>query len=184
MLKKVSIISVVAFALFCFIVNPALAQGPFVGKPKGLSGQAGVSNIGLLNLFQKDPSTWEIIEDGAWGKMRYNLSGELFDFVFNGHYLETGDKYALIYYPDPWPGTGLICLGVGMADDYGDVHIEGKRDTGDLPTAVDLNDGAKIWLVLQSDVNCDSQSMIGWTPEEYLFEFDLISFEDTEATLE
>ena len=182
MLKKVSIISIFAFALFCFIVNPALAQNPFAGKPKGLSGQAGVSNIGLLNLFQKDSITWEIVEDGAWGKMKYNLSGELFDFVFNGHQLESGSTYALIYYPNPWPGDGLICLGVGMADEYGDVHIQGKMATGDLPAAGD--EGAKIWLVLESDVECGNDSgnpqMIGWNPDRYLFEYNLITFVATD----
>jgi hypothetical protein len=191
MLKKVSIISVFAFALCCFIVNPVFAQGPFVdvGTPgkgwvKGPSGQAGKSNIGHLYLHEKDPTSWEIIEDGAWGKMRYNRSGELFDFVFNGHHLVPGTMYALIYYPDPWPGEGLICLGVGMADEYGDVHIRGKIATGSLPIEDDENDGAKIWLVLQSDVECDSQLMIGWNPGEYLFEFDLISFEATQDLAE
>jgi hypothetical protein len=182
MLKKVSIVSLFAFALCCFIVNPVLAQEPFVdvgkankGWVKGPSGPAGKSNIGHLYLHEKD-ADWNIVEDGAWGKMRYNLSGDLFDFVFNGHQLETGLTYALIYYPDPWPGNGLICLGVGMADEYGDVHIRGKVDTVSLPIESDVNEGAKIWLVLQSDVDCEGQVMTGWNPTQYLFEFDTITF--------
>jgi len=149
------------------------------GKHKG---QAGKSNIAHLYLYEKDPSTWEIVEDGAWGKMKYNLAGSTFDFVFNGHGLEPGYEYTLIYYPDPWPGNGLICLGDGTTNGDGNVHIMGSVDTGDLPAISDENypDGAKIWLVLSSDVDCKNQYMIGWHPTEYLFEHNLIAFDDTD----
>jgi len=149
------------------------------------NGQAGKSNIAHLYLFEKDPSTWEIVEDGAWGKMKYNLAGSTFNFVFNGHGLEPGQEYTLIYYPDPWPGSGLICLGNGTANKGGNVHIAGSADTGDLPAEFDDNypEGAKIWLVLSSDVQCsDGESrMIAWHPTEYLFEYDLIKFDDTDG---
>jgi len=151
------------------------------------SGRAGKSNIGHLYLREKDPNTWEIIDGGAWGKMKYNLSGSTFDFVFNGHGLEVGDEYTLIYYPDPWPGDDLICLGSRIANEDGDVHIMGRVDTGDLPTDEDANypTGAKIWLVLSGDVQCqeneDGPHMIGWNPTEYLFEYDLITFDDTDV---
>jgi len=147
----------------------------------GKTGQAGKSNTAHLYLHEKDPGTWEIVEDGAWGKMKYNLSGETFDFVFNGHGLEIGLDYTLIYYPDGWPGEGLICLGSGIVNDEGNIHIAESVPTGDLPIEADDNypDGAKIWLVLTSDVDCDGQLMTGWTPIEYLFEYDLITFEYT-----
>jgi len=137
---------------------------------KGKTGQAGKSNIAHLYLHEKDPETWEIVEPGAWGKMKYNMLGDEFDFVFNGHDLkgEIGTEYTLIYYPDPWPGTGLICLGTGTVDEFGDVHIMGSVDTGDLTDA-------KIWLVLSDDVD---SVMTGWNPTEYLFEYDLITFTD------
>jgi len=111
--------------------------------------------------------------------MKYNLSGPEFDFVFNGHGLEPEEEYTLIYYPDPWPGTGLICLGSGVACEDGNVHIKESVDTGDMPAESDENDdGAKIWLVLSGDVDCDNAEaeMAGWQPEEYLFEYDLIAY--------
>ncbi|MBA7520875.1 hypothetical protein ES705_12974 [subsurface metagenome] len=158
----------------------ALTLGVLAGK----TGQAGKSNIAHLYLHEKD-ADWVIVEDGAWGKMKYNMSGETFDFVFNGHGLVAGEDYTLIYYPDkagnPWPRADIICLGSGIANDELDVHIMGSVDTGDLPdSAVDINEGAKIWLVLTSDVDCDGQLMTGWTPIEYLFEYDLITFDDTD----
>ena len=117
----------------------------------------------------------------AWGKMRYRLSGSMFDFVFNGHELTPGQSYTLIYYPDPWPGQGLICLGTNQANEDANVHIKGFVETGDLPADYDDNtEGAKIWLVLTDDVNCDEAKMVGWNPSEYLFEHNLITFDDTD----
>ena len=212
MYKKLNIM-VIAIVFLSFLAMPAIAQKPdietgkpdfagkpeqavepqeagkpdFAGKPEfaGKDGQAGKSNIAHLYLYEKtgDPD-WEIVEDGAWGKMKYNLTGPVLDFVFNGHGLEAGSTYTLIYYPDPWPGDGLICLGSGLANEEGDVHIMGSVDTGSLPSEDDANytDGAKIWLVLTNDVECPSEdllgSMIGWSPTEYLFENNLITFED------
>ena len=46
---------------------------------------------------------------------------------------------------------------------------------------VDINTGTKIWLVLSSDVNCTTNTMSGWNPTEYLFEHDLIAYDDTDV---
>jgi hypothetical protein len=169
--------------LFWSIVLSLLVTLPMIAG--GPTGPAGKSNVGHLSLFEKDPVTWEIIEGGAWGKMTYNLSGPEFEFVFNGHGLEAGADYCLIYYPDPWPGTGLICLGCATANGGGNVHIAASVDTGDLPATADKNSGtgAKLWLVPAADVDCNPEGgtrMIGWNPTEYLFEYDLITFDDTD----
>ncbi len=180
MLKKAAILAtVVALAAVAF-AGAAVAGKPTQGRVP--NGPAGRSHISHLYLYEKNPDTWEIVEDGAWGKMKYSHAAADFSFVFNGHGLEAGMDYALIYYPDPWPGSGLICLGEDTADIDGNVHIKNTVDTGDLPAMNDGNypDGAKIWLVLTSDVDCMTQAMIGWNPVEYLFEYDLIIFDDTD----
>jgi hypothetical protein len=143
------------------------------------NGQAGKSNTAHLYLYEKDPSTWNIVEDGAWGKMQYDLSGEEFEFVFNGHGLVAEEEYSLIYYPDPWPGNGMMVLGTAVADVNGNVHMNTSYNTGDLPIGTDTNPGAKIWLVQSGDVDPVTMSMVGWNPTEYLFEYDLIGFNDT-----
>jgi len=175
----------VGIFLAAILVTSVVALGAVaVAKPgKVPNGQAGKSNVAHLYLFEKDPATWEIVEDGAWGKMKYNLAGPEFEFVFNGHGLENGSDYTLIYYPDPWPGNNLTCLGTGTADEYGDVHIKESVNTGDLPAEDDKNypDGAKTWLVLSDDVDCENAQMTGWNPTEYLFEYDLITFDDTDV---
>ncbi len=173
------------------LIGSAVVLAAFLAAPgisdAGGKGKAGNSNTAHMYFFQKDMNTWDIVEDGAWAKMAYNASGSEMDFVFNGHGLMPDGEYTLIYYPDPWPGAGLICLGDGTANGGGNVHISGSAATGDLPAEWDDNfeSGAKIWLVASMDVDCEGDDanlpqMIGWAPDEYLFEYDLLTFDDTD----
>jgi len=169
-------------ALGLMLAVPVLARAPH--------GRVGKSNTAFLALYEKDPVTWEIVEDGAWGVMKYRIKAPLFRFVFIGRGLEPHQEYTLIYYPDPWPGSGLICLGSASTDVEGNLIIVGAADTGDLPKETDENypDGAKIWLVLSADLNCvpteqTPTRMTAWNPTEYLFEFDLITYEKTEPRM-
>ena len=162
-MKKYLILVFIALLMGALFVG-VLAAGP--SKP------AGESNTGLLYLYEKDGDPdWNIVEGGAWGKMKYNLSGEEFEFVFNGHGLVPDTGYTLIYWPEQWPN--VFCLGNGTTDEYGDVHIMCLVDIGDL---ID----AKIWLVPSNGVNCEDAYIISWNPTEYLFEEELITFDDTD----
>ena len=58
----------------------ALAGLVFAGVVSGKNGRipngpSGKSHISHLYLYEKDPATWEIVEGGAWGKMKYNYEG-------------------------------------------------------------------------------------------------------------
>jgi hypothetical protein len=137
-----------------------------------------------LYLFEKDPETWNIVEKGAFGKLRYFEDGK---FVFNGHGLEEND-YSLIYYPDPWPGSDLKIIGSAITNKGRNVHIMGIFDftRENIPILNDDNydEGAKIWLVLSDDINKDvpeNKYMDGWNPNEYLFEYKLINQPENEA---
>ncbi len=190
-MKKTLFMAISAILITGLLVVPSMAkEEKFQAGEKGPSGQAGKSNIGHLYLYEKsgDPD-WEIVEGGMWGKMKYNLSGPTFDFVFNGHGLPVGQEFSLIYYPDPWPGNGLIILGsgvvMGIGDDNGvggDIHIKGSIDKGSLPAQEDDNydDGAKIWLVPSENVDGESGVMTGWSPGANLYEAALIKYEKTE----
>ena len=91
MKKKLAIFATAIFVMG-ILIGPALA-----GKTiKGQNGQAGKSNIAHLYLFEKDTS-WDVVTGGAWGKMKYTLSGPVFEFVFNGHGLMPDANYTLIY---------------------------------------------------------------------------------------
>lgn len=145
---------------------------------------------------------WPIYPDERrWGQMQYNLWGEKFVFSFQGKKLVPKTAYTLIYYPDPWPGEGLICLGSGKTNPAGNIAIHGKKEilVGDpvdptlsvhsgLPAGYDANFnpapgsgavGAKIWLVKSDDVSCvDGETkMLNWNPADYLFEANMIVYQ-------
>ena len=65
-MKKLLALAIVLALVAGLIAAPALAAGK--------NGPAGKSNVGHLYLYEKDPATWGIVDGGAWGKMKYNLS--------------------------------------------------------------------------------------------------------------
>ncbi len=172
-MKRIIVGLLVGVAMLVLVV-PVLAKN----VPNG---QAGKSNTAHLYLYEKVPSgNWPIVEGGAWGKMTYNQSGPTFDYVFNGHRLQPSIEYSLIYYADPWPGNhpGAL-IANGMSSEDGNIHLAGSTDLEiSIPTEPDANVlGGKIWLVPSSDYNSVTQSMINWNPTKYLFEYDLINFD-------
>ena len=190
-MKKKASVAVFVLVLLIALASPAFVAAKQDEGDKGLRGhigQAGASKNAFIELWQKvdfdlpvEDGGWAIDPGGAWGKMRYNLTGTTFGFHFNGHGLEPGVSYSLIYYPDPWPGTGLIVFGSAVADDGGNILIKGSAEIETLPVEGDANEGAKIWLVLSNDVG--EGQMAGWNPGQYLFEYDLITFNaDIQAT--
>lgn len=137
-----------------------------------------------LLLYQKDRTTWLPVPWAAWAYMRYTSAAERFWFQVNGHDFPQalrGTTYQLIYYPDPWPGNNLLCLGKGKVNTRGDLSISSFATIGDLPIATDQNiaKGAKIWLVTSTDVDCSGRKMINWNPTQYLFEAWFITFHST-----
>jgi len=159
---------IVVIIILGFAVNISQACDQDEQKEKSI--------VSYVHLYEKDPVTWDIVCNGSWGKLKFRSSGKEFDFVFYGYNLDSGVNYTLIYYPDPWPGEGLICLGHGKVNFEGKIYIAKSVDTGNLPSENDQNEGAKIWLVLSSDVDYENSKMIGWNPSKYLFEQNLIHY--------
>jgi hypothetical protein len=168
---KTKVIKILGVILLLSMAIPAVyAKGP--------TGKAGKSDIQQLYLVEKIPSgSWPIVEGGAWGKMTYDVvSG---DYVFNGHGLVVGTEYALINFAredEPWPAD-IIILGIGTANGGGNVHIADNYDytllkIDQTPFSGDPA-GYKIWLVPTGDLTGETL-LSGWSPEEYLFEADLI----------
>ena len=139
---------------------------------------------GSLLLVSKDP-TWNVIWTGAFGVLKYNPKGPTFNYALDGYRLKPNTAYSLIYYADPWPGNhpGAL-IASGSTDGDGDIHLAGSVELGmDLPHTSDANypTGAKIWLVQSDQYNAATKSMTGWTPATYLFEYNLITFNDTDV---
>lgn len=139
-------------------------------------------NLEYLRLVQKDPGDWSVVKGGARGLLRYTRTGPMFIFRLHARGLSPNTSYTLIYYPDPWPGNGLICLARGTADYHGYLrHVVGAvKIKGGLPGEFDQNypNGAKTWLVRSDDVDCAGKMMVDWNPGEYLFEYNLITYGD------
>ncbi len=202
-MKKITLTTILVMVMLLTVTS-------FADNPPGSN------KVGILYLFEKTPlqstggpvGPWPIVPNGAWGSMSYNLWGPTFDFVFHGRRLVPGGEYTLIYYPDPWPGEDLICLGSGFANGGGNLLIKGRKAIGSLPARYDAEKydanwtpcgegdpaaclsgavGAKIWLVLSGDVKCEGDEdgppqMTGWEPTEYLFEYNLINFQFVPGT--
>lgn len=146
-----------------------------------------------LVLENKNPDTWENLDDKISGVLTWAGDGPTFDFsnTFEAQGLLPSTEYSLIYAPDPWPqgigndqsdGTGTLntVLGQGTSDASGNLEIKNNVDLGyDMPHPNDANfdNGAKIWLVLSADH--DGKQMIAWHPDQYLFETELIHYDDT-----
>lgn len=141
------------------------------------------------NVCPTDPGPWPKLAGSARrGTLAYNLWGSKFTFTFSGQRLTKNKLYTLIYYPDPWPGNGLICLSASTkANLLGNLSISRSINLKtSLPTQADANfatsaPGAKIWLVPSADVNCNTKQMVNWNPGEILFENNSIIYTDTDA---
>jgi hypothetical protein len=116
-MRKLALLMLLVAALG-IIAIPALGTG-------AQEGQAGDSNTAHVDF--KPPR--------VWGTLHYNLSGCTLDFVFNGHGLMPGETYKVEFGPyydhQPLPGdkpTVWVELGMGVANDGGNVHIAGSAD--------------------------------------------------------
>jgi len=162
----------------------------FYGEQDNGDGPIG-GGIGQQTLLLENKDTnWDPeIGDGTWGVLKWAGDGPTFDFssTLKAHGLTPNTAYDLIYAPDVWPqgipfGVNNIktVLGTGTSDANGYLEISENPDLGfDIPHVDDANYplGGKIWLVLASDH--DDKKMTGWHPTEYLFEYNLITYDDT-----
>jgi len=134
--------------------------------------------IKQIRLFMKDPATWIRYDKLGRGYLDYNPEREEFYYYLKAYKLAPETEYTLIYYGDEthndvWPYA--TCIGTGMSNNFGKMLMSGSYDFG-----YDLVD-AKIWLVTSTDVDCAAGRMIAWNPTDYLFENNLISYDDTNA---
>ncbi|PIR43424.1 hypothetical protein COV24_02690 [candidate division WWE3 bacterium CG10_big_fil_rev_8_21_14_0_10_32_10] len=141
-------------------------------------------NITVLSLENKVEDVWQIQEDSINGVLTFKHSNPTFDYNLNVNNLHPNTSYSLIYYADPWPGNhpGAL-LGTFTTDGSGNGSIvNGSVNLGlDLPDPADSNypSGAKIWVVTSSDYN-GSDSMTAWNPDDYLFEYNTVKYDDTD----
>jgi len=152
-MKKILLMSLMMSILLVSSVAMVMAVKP-VDSPK----------TSHLYLYEKDPATWEIV-DGAWGKVMYKDDS----FVFNGHNLMVNTEYTLVSYCG-WPNVEI--LGTATTNNGGNVNLAGSMITCVSDAEDEEGHNVKIWLVESSDLT--GNAFNSWSPEEYLFENNLI----------
>jgi len=160
-----------------------------------------ISYDSTLLLSSKDGS-WAIT-DSMKATLNYNSDSPTFDFSITGAIGLTPDtSYSLIYYANPYPGNypGAFIgswsgLDIMDGDAVGSINLDMSMPTPPDANMVvvynvppnDITDkvhGAKIWLVLSSDYNNTTKSMVGWHQDKYLYETDLIVYTDTDLEIQ
>jgi len=184
-MKKVFlIIGVVAliFTLLLSIVGCFSKQDQKGTQETGETDSQGISGVDELGLIPKtgDPD-WDIIDGEIGGVLLYSTEGEEFGYCLEAYGLTATTDFSLIYFADPWPGTGGCLIASGTSDTMGGLFLIGEVDLGiDIPVVGDDNypAGGKLWLVLTADY--DGTQMTARHPESYLYEDDLITYIDTD----
>jgi hypothetical protein len=149
---------------------------------KGDKGDQGEPAPMLVLIPKTGEPDWEIIDGQTGGVLMYSPMGDEFGYCLQAYGLTPSTGYSLIYYADPWSGTGGCLIASGTSDASGILFLVGEHDIGmSIPVATDDNHptGGKIWLVLSSDYDAVSGGMTAWQPTEYLFEYALITYIDT-----
>jgi len=126
-----------------------------------------------LELENKDSNWNPITDDGIKGTLTFKSPYDTFDYNLIVQGLQEDTDYSLIYYKDPYPGVGSIRIEQFQTDGSGNATVNGSIDI-----QTDLH-SAKIWVILSDDWDETSHQMTGWTPAEYLFEMNLIDYDDT-----
>ena len=158
-----------------------------------------------VTLRNKDLTTWAEINPDTNAVLKYELAADEFNYELEATGLDTETSYTLMYYADRqdrfnnWggdhPGAKIL---TAITDDAGKLSLVGSKNLNkNLPHDNDWNGsadanycteasdkydlcrGAKIWLVPTSDY---SDKAVDWTnANKYLFETDLIVYDDTDA---
>ena len=154
--------------------------------------------------------TWVPI--GEPSLLAYAPMGNEFYFELDAVGLDTETPYSLIYYADEvydetdvplpdgknigddkWGGTNEPAgTAIGDSFEVASETITGHYNLGmDVPCMPDENfdEGAKVWVILTSDLSGGSLPMDGWNTDDYLFEYseildldytDLVRYTDTD----
>ena len=158
-----------------------------------------------LILDNKNPQGWQRITDVVLGTLTYKTADDDFEFTLNYTGLTVGTSYSLIYYADQqnrfvnWGGDtiGEVIYAFIPTNSDGTTGLQNVNLGKDLPDPADWNGsgaanycatpdnyntcrGAKIWLVPTSNLTGGtSLPLNAWNPSTYLFETDLINYNDT-----
>ena len=188
-----------------FVTNQCIVGGGHCNDENYDEEGVETSYWSTVELRSKNSTTWQPESPGV-GTLTYELAASTFNYEFEASGLTEDKDYSLIYYADKqdrfedWGGDNPGALiATAQTNDEGKISIEGSTNLGmDLPHKNDWNGtseanycdvangfddydlcrGAKVWLVPSNRYDVSSKKLMGWNPEEYLFETDLITYDD------
>lgn len=123
-----------------------------------LSPKQGHSPQRRLSLFAKDPTTWQIIAEGARGTLSFDRESGA--FTFGARRLHPNSEYALVRHTDGAVSGDLLSM--GTSGRTGELRLSGTwREWS-----------GKIWLVSVADISVTGRraTLLAWHPEQILFE--------------
>jgi len=189
-----------------FVTNQCMTDGGHCGWGS-IHDEPGVdtSYWSTVILENKD-SSWNLkTGDNIQGTLTYELASDKFNYEFEATGLTASADYSLIYYADKpdrfvaWGGNNPGALiATFTTDSNGDIPATtgSKNLAMNLPHADDANNdeydycvsdgynlchGAKIWLVKSDNYNATTKEVKTWNPSKFLFETDLITYDDTDT---
>lgn len=141
----------------------------------------GTGMITNLLVVKSGEPDWTILSGpklgGAYATITYEQSGPTFRFRLDAEGLPPATSYLLVQFNDPWPGVPAEDIAAVTTDGAGDVTL----DWTEYEFNRDLLTGEpKIWLVLDGHVDTANDEFTSWSPNNYLFEVDFLSYDDTD----
>lgn len=162
-----------------------------------------------VKLKNKDTNLWTVISNNTEATLTYELVSPAFNYKLEAKGLTPGTDYSLIYYADRqdrfanWGGDNPGALiATAIADDAGNISVEDSINLNmNLPASADWNGtadanycsnangfdsydlcrGAKIWLVPTTEYNSGTKKVSWANPGSYLYETDLITYDDSDT---
>ncbi len=159
-------VSIVAIIFIGVLGTPVFGED--LSKPSSKKSMGKKSTDRHLYLYQKDPTTWLRIKNGAWGKLTFNEYST--KFVLDARGLVPHMAYALIRATGPRPYAHVVAR--GTSDNKGHLYLRGFWPEWTL----------RFWVVKGDDV-IGKPGDIGpgsldtfkaWNPKHYLFESEVL----------
>lgn len=122
MKKLIAVVITIVIVLSCS-ASIALADKGTPNPSHYKEDGVGNSNNAFNRFYQLEflpDGSYIYIYDGAWAKIRNNLAGPTFDFVFNGHGLPANTNYSLIVL------NPTTIITTGTTDGGGNIHLAGS----------------------------------------------------------
>lgn len=155
---------------------------------QGPTGQSGASQVAhtQFGLMDSTADTNAPLAESA--TMMYFWYNSTFDYVLNAHALAVGTQWTLTYQPEPLPSQGVMCLGSGIVNGGGQLHIANSIElNSNLPPNLDPTadpstqpPDALLALVPSADVDCSAGSMTNFEAGVYLWSDPRVRFVDTD----